>query len=216
VLPVVDTTREIIENPGQDDAACRRMLLLPMRYRVVVEAVYEDRRTPAPCTIADAVFTAAKTRLGTEPLPRRDNALDPSLRSGSLAAHNACGFFVTADLSGLLGVDTAPEPGFANWSCAWFDPGRNRRVLVAFDRIDPPVPEDATPVEIAGRDGYVQPEGWGPRECLVAVRFGEYDSTDQDARKVEELRVFVRDDQPPAQRCESAKTLADTAARQLS
>lgn len=215
-LPSVDAAREIIEAPAAESPDCRRLLLLPERYRVVVSARYVDQRTPAPCTVADEMFAAARGRLGEVPLPRRDATLDPLMRDGSLAGVDACGLLDTADLTPLLGAGaTEPEAGFAGWNCAWFSPGGNRRVLVAFGRVDPPVPEDGIPARFAGRDGYVQPEGWGDNDCLAAVRFATYDSTDEGGRKVEEVYVFVRDDQPPAQRCDTARTLATAAAQRL-
>lgn len=191
---------------------CKRMVLLPQRYRLAITAKAEND-VPDECGMADALTSIALAALAGGQIPRRSTPFD----AAALATVDACALLDPADVAGVLGPGYAgPNPGFANWECTWLGVDTRPHVEISFVYDWPLTDHYGTVIQVEGRTAVVNSQDWGDNTCLVTVQYKPFTSTDQGTEKpkVEQVRVLVNGGGQP-DRCESAKTLATAAAKRL-
>ncbi|MGP4016518.1 serine/threonine-protein kinase [Saccharopolyspora sp. 5N708] len=199
----------IVREPG-DSEGCERMLLLPDRYRIPISAEQNGEGQADFCAMADAAVTSAVEVLSRGQLPRR-----PTPEPASLINADACALLDANALARFPGVDAIhPEIGFGGWECRWNSTTSPLTLLVRFDRNESLNAHDGRPVQLAGRDAFVEPEGYGDDTCEVSVVHRKY--AGEDAEPMDELLlVVVMGAQPPDQLCGLATSLAEPAAAAL-
>ncbi|QIS19439.1 serine/threonine-protein kinase [Nocardia terpenica] len=195
--------------PSADE--CRRTILLPDHYQIDVDAhAIRDGRFDL-CGIADAAATPVVRTVSRGPLPRRGSPPP----ANSLFGADACGLLGREAISEYPGVDaTHPTAGFGRWDCRWTSTVTPGSVLVRFDRNPPLTAADGQPVTLAGRDAFVQPNGYGNSDCTVRIVYRSY-TTETSTQAEELVLVVLSGPQPPQQRCQLATGLAESVAAHL-
>lgn len=203
-----------IQRLPEQDGQCQRTLLLPGNYQVVVAAKHPEGTRPADlCAMADALTSSALIVLDRGRIPRRK----PALPAVSLASQDACTLLDNATVTPVLGPGAVHEvPGFAHWDCDWNGTGSGvDEVSVIFDRNEPlDAEDDGDPVELAGRQAFVQAQGYGDTTCQVSIVDRRYDDVEGDPTE-DVVLVVVDGRQPPRTLCAPARTLAATVAGRL-
>lgn len=193
-----------------DGDECDRTLLLTDGHRVEITAEQDGDGQADLCALADTATTSAVNALSRGEIPRR-----AALPASSLIHANACGLLDANALSRFPGVDALhPETGFADWECHWNSTTSAASLLVRFDRNQPLTAADGRPIKVAGRDAFVQPDGYGDKTCQVQVVQRQYTGMDTQP-KLELLLVVVSGPQPSGQLCDLATKLAGPAAANL-
>jgi hypothetical protein len=199
----------ILREPVDGDE-CDRTLLLADGHRVAITAQQDGDGQADLCALADTATTSAVNALSRGELPRR-----ATLPANSLIHSDACALLDANALSRFPGVDALhPETGFADWECRWNSTTSSGSLLVRFDRNQPLTAADGRPVKLAGRDAFVQPDGYGDKTCQVQVVHRQYTGADTQP-KLEILLVVLSGSQPPNQLCDLATKLAAPAAANL-
>lgn len=205
--------------PQPEDNKCKRLVLLPGRYRVEVTAIHDDGVPGDLCAMADALFSNILSVVYSGHLPR---VAAPD--SASIASLHACDLVRPGDLDRVLGRRAVSQdtPEYGDWSCSWTGPQNNLWVSMYFVRDwAPSSGHFGDETEIAGREAAVDSSGsWGDDTCMVRVVYRTYSSTGlegEDAQsKTEQLRIEVTSgDQPMADRCANAKRIAEVASNRL-
>ncbi|MCI2417903.1 serine/threonine protein kinase [Saccharopolyspora sp. K220] len=199
----------IVREPGDSDG-CERMLLLPDRTRIPISAEQLGDGQADLCAMADTAVTSAVEVLSRGQIPRRATP-EPA----SLINSDACALLDANALTRFPGVDAIhPEIGFGGWECRWESTTSPLSLLVRFDRNQPLNAHDGRPVQLAGHDAFVEPEGYGDDSCQVSVVHRQYAGEDAEPM-AELLLVVVMGAQPPDQLCGLATGLAEPAAAAL-
>ncbi|MEV6773551.1 serine/threonine-protein kinase [Nocardia sp. NPDC051030] len=186
---------------------CFRIVLLPDRFQIGVEAKkFRDGQFDL-CAIADAAAAGAVDVAARGTLPRR-SALRPT---ASLFHADACNLLNPEGLSQYPGVNAKePEIGFGNWECRWRSTTAPGYLRIGFDRRDPMTAGDGQPITLPGHTGYLQLDATEDT-CRVGIVHREYVSSDS-TRKVEVVQVVVQGPQAPERRCQLATSLATSVA----
>ncbi|WP_369640660.1 serine/threonine-protein kinase, partial [Nocardia sp. JMUB6875] len=186
---------------------CFRIVLLPDRFQIGVEAEkFRDGRFDL-CAIADAAAAGAVAVAARGTLPRR-SAVRPRT---SLLHADACNLLDPEGLSQYPGVNAKePEIGFGNWECRWHSTTAPGYLRVAFDRRDPMTAGDGQPIALPDHTGYLRLDDTDDT-CTVGIVHREYVSSDS-TRKVELVDVVVGGPQAPERRCQLATALATSVA----
>jgi serine/threonine protein kinase len=205
--------------PQPEDNHCKRIVLLPGRYRVEVTAIHDDGVPGDLCAMADALFSNVLSVVYSGHLPRR-----AAPDSTSIASLHACDLMRTSDLDRVLGARAVSQdaPQYGDWSCSWTGPQNNLWVSMFLVRDWAPSSGNFGDVtEIAGREAAVDSSGsWGENTCMVRVVYRPYTSTGLEGEdpqsKTEQIRVEVTGaGKSMAERCANGKRLAEAAANRL-
>jgi hypothetical protein len=202
-------SRVVRHPPERDSDACDIALTLADRSVLVVTAKSDDDVDTDFCQVADVAADHAESVLGQyQTMPRR-----PSFDKRSLANVKACDLISTGDLATVPAYAGAvPEPGFGDWSCRWQSPDGALRVI--FDRTDPNSAREGTKQELAGREVYVEPEGYGEFTCEADVLHLRYQDAYGDSQ-VELALVVVEGGSAMADLCQAATKFAVPVAARL-
>jgi serine/threonine-protein kinase len=140
-----------------------------------------------------------------ERVPRR---ADPDRRS--LAGVRACDLVPAAELAAVPAyANTAPRPGFGDWSCRWQSPAGTLRVV--FDRGEPDAAREGEELALSGREAYVVPDGFS---CAVRIFHLRY--RDAAGRSYVELALVVAEGGAAVtELCRVARTYAASVATRL-
>ncbi|WP_158880609.1 serine/threonine-protein kinase [Amycolatopsis anabasis] len=177
----------VLREPARNDR-CDRVMTLPDRNKVVVNARLNEGTTADLCGMADATVNTALTVLNRGPVPRRP----APFAAGSLAGVNACGLLDNTALARIPGVDaTRPEIGFGDWACRWRSTTSGGSVLLRYDHDQPLTARSGRPNPIGGRDAFVEPGAEGADSCVIKVSHRRY--TDDDGYPAVELLHIAAD-----------------------
>lgn len=201
--------RVVRHPPERDSDACDIALTLADRSVLLVTAKSDDDVDTDFCQVADVAADHAESVLGQYPMfPRR-----PSFDKKSLAGVKACGLITPADLATVPAYAGAvAEPGFGDWSCRWQSPDGALRVI--FDRTDLNSAREGTKQEIAGREAYVHPAGYGEFTCETDVLHLRYQDSYGDSH-VELAMVVVEGGGAMDDLCQTAAVFAAPVAARL-
>lgn len=159
-----------VEAEAPTENLCRRFIDLPDGARVVIAARQVNEK-PAPlCQAADAAALATYGSLVQNPVPRRAEEFAAS----SVANLDACDLLSTDDIRTALGATSTPEPGFADWACAWSVD--DKEIWLTFGR-EWPIADDpslGTRTSIGGRVAYVDSDD---DMCHVVIAQRRYTPT---------------------------------------
>lgn len=204
-----------VEAEAPTENLCRRFIELPDGARVVIAArqVNED---PAPlCQAADAAALATYGSLVQSPVPRRVEEFDAS----SVANLDACDLLGTDDIRTALGGASTPQPGFADWSCAWSVD--DKEVWLTFGREWPLVDDQSleTRTRIGGRFAYVDADD---DMCHVVIAQRRYtpnaaspDGTPRERDEIIDVSLVDPDVDKPESLCPAVTELAKGLAGRL-
>ncbi|MDX2821626.1 serine/threonine-protein kinase [Streptomyces ipomoeae] len=162
------------------------------------------------CAVADTAARSAAELLNEGPVPRRSLAYPEA----SLAWANACELLDAKALSAVPGLKVdEPEVGVANWGCEWSGSVDELEVEVDFFRDQPKSGTEGTPLRLSGYDGLAVPDDDG-EACRVYVQYREYSGENAETF-AEMLRLRVGGQRPTDELCETATSLARSAAARL-
>ncbi|GAB3649246.1 hypothetical protein GCM10028833_16600 [Glycomyces tarimensis] len=194
---------------------CDRTLILPDGEHIVsIDAEQMWGGSVDLCAMADTAVDGALAVLEEGPIPRREGEPDP----GSLIGLSACELLDDAALERFPGVDANhPVVSFAEWDCRWNSTTSDDFLRVLFQRSEPLVAgEEGEPVELAGREAFVQGDRWAEGSCLVSVVNRQEPSVDGDGTITAELvRVYIEGDEPIDELCDMAIDFAEPIAAAL-
>lgn len=197
-----------VEAEAPTENLCRRVINLPDDARVVV-AARQVNEEPAPlCEMAEAAALAAYGSLVQEPVPRRKHKFEAS----SVANLDACDLLTSDEVRAALGDTPPPEPGFADWSCAWG--GDEKEIWLTFRRewplADDPLP--GTRTRIGGRVAYVSDDddmchvAFAERRYTPAAASPDGSPTERD--EVIDISLVDPDIDDPEKLCPAVTKLA--------
>jgi hypothetical protein len=201
---------DVVREP-EKSGECGRILPLPDgRTRVVISAEQDGEGPADLCGMAETAAVSAAEVLSRGEIPRR-----PVPEPASLINLDACALLDSDALSRFPGVDAIhPQVGFGNWTCRWNSTTSPASLRLIFERNQPLNAGDGRPTELAGRQAFVAPEGYGDASCEVSIVYRGY-AGEQGKPMVELLAVVVNGPQPTDQLCRLATDLAEPAAAKL-
>lgn len=205
--------------PAPEDNVCKRIVLLPNRYRVEVTAKHDDGVPGDLCAMADALFPKVLSVVYSGQLPR---IAAPD--KASIAYLHACDLITSGDLDGVLGPRAVArdDPAYGDWSCSWTGPNNNLWVAITLVRDWAPSSGHFGDVtQIDGREAAVDSSGdWGENTCMVRVVYRSYTSSglqgEDPQSKTEQIRLELTGGvEPMADRCAKAERIAKAATNRL-
>lgn len=196
----------------RDDGECAIALTLTDGNVLEVVAKIDGPPPTDLCEVAAEATDHAQDVLDNHgEVPRR---AAPAPRS--LANVDSCGLITAADLTAVPAyADAAADPGFANWTCRWQATDDSGSLQVIFDRNDPDNARDGTREEVAGREIYVEKEGYGADTCVAKVFHLGYQDEFGDPHVELALVVAEGEGQQMADLCQLASTFAAPVAERL-
>ncbi|MGW6458928.1 serine/threonine-protein kinase [Streptomyces sp. NPDC055078] len=199
----------VSEVPGDPDECVRNIQLTDAHHIWVKASQVGDRKSDL-CAIVEAATDYAVKVLNLGPVPERP----APFAQNSLARLDACGLPDVTSLGTVAGVDAqAPDPHFANWSCAWESESAGTEVSLDFSR-DNDLEDDGRMKALGGRKMYVAPEDHGDDTCVVRTEHRGYKNAYGD-HTIELVTLAVRGDQPVSELCDTAEALSAEVARKL-
>lgn len=202
---------DVVREP-EESGECARILPLPDgRNRVVITAEQDGEGPADLCGMAETAAVSAAEVLSRGEIPRR-----PAAEPASLINLDACALLDPDALAKFPGVDAIhPQIGFGNWTCRWNSTTSPAYLRLVFERNQPLTAGDGRPIELAGRQAFVVPDGYGDGSCEVSIAYRRY-SGEQGKPMDELLLVVVNGPQPTDQLCRMATDVAEPAAAKLS
>ncbi|WP_216903250.1 serine/threonine-protein kinase [Nocardia alni] len=192
----------VLRLPGAGDE-CDRTIVLPDHYQIDIDTV-ADRDDARLCVVGDTATENVVDRLSHNGIPRRTDRMP----ANSLFWSDACRLPGSTGLSQLPGVAALnPLPDFGNWACRYnstIGPGSLR---VIFDRNVPLTADNGTPETLSGHTVFIQPDGYGPQDCLARIVHRGY-TTALSTPAVELALVVIENTEPAEQRCLLATDVA--------
>lgn len=171
---------QLVTEPA-GEGSCRRRLLLPDQYEIVIAVTRANAIDADACTMADLAVRSADEVITAGPVPAR-KADNPALRRESLFWVDACTAKDSPYFPDRAGIDrAAPERGFGRWSCGWTSPLDGVVYRLRFDRGGTLDESDSRPAMIAGRYSVVT-EVPAKDLCEVQVRNLPYRDAYGDAK----------------------------------
>jgi eukaryotic-like serine/threonine-protein kinase len=201
---------DVVRLPVEDED-CVRLVRLPGRYMVAIDADVWDGHPGNLCAMANTATTVALTALAAGPLPRR-----PTPPHSSLYWPTACSMLDAKALTATPGVTAASqEPGYASWSCSWQSSVSDLWVELDFDHNNTLIDDSSEQaVRIAGRRAALMP-GYEDRETC-SVRLVNRQITDNHGDPTLELVYLqVHGSQSMRALCRMGRELAASAAGEL-
>ncbi|TDV53748.1 serine/threonine-protein kinase [Actinophytocola oryzae] len=156
--------RVVRHAPRREIDGCGIALTLADLAVLEITARSDDDVDTDYCQVATVAADQAEHVLARHrEFPRRPSA-DPR----SLARVDACRLVPRDELATVPAfAGASPSRGFGGWTCRWQSEGGALRVV--FERADLAAASEGTRTVVAGRDVYVEPEGYGEFTCAARV-----------------------------------------------
>lgn len=197
---------ESFEAKGPSDGdECPRTVMVGDEYGIKVSAKLSNSPVDL-CAVADVAKDTVERVLHQGPLPRRDSPFP----ADSLAHVDACGLLDSTALAAYPSINPATgERVFGDWGCKWYSMSDQINLHLRYDQNSATSRLVGDKIPLGDHEAFVSPNT-DSNECTVRV------PSNPTSRTTVELMVLtVTGDQPSAEYCPTATSLAAAAAAKL-